>query len=218
MTAGSRAFLLLFLAGLVATTPAAAQSARSGSDSARVMQQMQQLAAERTALQAENAKLSQEVESLKARLAKLEGEQGALERRAQASEARAAQLTSTSETTGAALERAQDQLQELIGRFRETAQTLQDVESDRNALRSALAAKEREFAVCVDRNVGLYELNGEILDRLENRGFWSSLKESEPFTRIARTRLENLIDDYRYRVDELRMERATEATASAGAK
>lgn len=210
---------IIVLIGTLALLPlASAQTERTGSDAARVMQQAQQLQqaiAERTTLQNENASLKTENETLKAQLAKVQGEQSALQRRVQTSEAAATRLTGSAEANQAALERSRAQLQELVEKFRETASNLNNVELAKRNTEIELAGREREVKSCVDRNVGLYELNAEILTRLEDRSFWTSLTEREPFTRIARTRLENLIDDYRYRVEELRIERANQATTQA---
>lgn len=197
---------------------AQAQTERTGSDSARVMQQAQQLqqaTAERTALQTENTGLKTEIETLKAQLAKAQGEQTALQRRVQTSEATATRLTGNTEASQAALDRSRAQLQELVEKFRETASNLNNVEIAKRNTEIELAGREQAVKSCVDRNVGLYELNSEILTRMEDRGFWSGFTEREPFTRIARTRLENLIDDYRYRVEELRVERASQVAAPA---
>lgn len=181
-----------------------AQTERSGNADARVMQQLQQLSAERTSLQAENAKLKQELDKLKMELEQAAAGKKVAETRAQALQATASRGELSSKQTGEQLERARVQLQELIGKFRETAQTLKEVEQDRVAVRSKLELREREFATCVDRNAGLYNLNAEVLDKLENRGFWSSVAEREPFTKLKRVELENLIDGYKYRADELR--------------
>ena len=85
------------------------------------------------------------------------------------------------------------------------AQTLKDVETERDGLRSATAGKERELTACVDKNAQLYLLGQEVLNEMESGGVWSALTAKEPFTRLSRTRFENLIDDYRYRVDELKL-------------
>lgn len=201
------------LAGLLSAPASIAQSERSGNDTARVMQQLQQVTAERTALQADKDRLQKEVDNLKAQLAPLQEERGALTRKAQVAEAAAARLAGSSEANSAAVERSRVQMQDLVTRFRETAQNLQDVEADRNAARGLLAAKDQELKVCIDRNAGLYSLNSEMLEQMEGRGFWSGVGEREPFTRLARTRLENLIDDYRYRVEELRLEKQKEQSA-----
>jgi len=186
---------------------AQAQTQRSGNADARVAQQLQQLTSEKVALQAENNKLKQELEQVKAQLQKSASASKELETRNRALQSASTNRAGSDQQTEAQLERTRGQLQELVTKFRETAQTLRDVETDRATAKSQLAAKEREFKVCVDRNAALYQLNDEVLDRMEDRGFWSQLAEREPFTKLKRTQLENLIDDYRYRVDELRVEK-----------
>ena len=183
------------------------------------MQQVQQLSAERTALKAENDRLKQELEQAKAELrkrapARLRSRIGHV--RSKRTRAAATCRPSKHEEQ---LERTRDQMQELVGKFRETAQTLRDVETERAGLKGQLTQRERDHKVCVDRNVGLYQLNAEILDRMENRGFWSSVAEREPFTRLKRVELENLIEDYRYRAQELQLESQRRAKAEqAGEK
>lgn len=185
-----------------------AQVQRSGNADARVAQQLQQLASEKVALQSENNKLKQELEQIKAQLQKSASTTKELENRNRALQSQAAaSRIGGNEQWEEQLGRSRAQLQELVGKFRETAQTLREVELDRATAKSQLATKEREYKVCVDRNAAMYELNDEVLDRMEDRGLWSQLAEREPFTRLKRTQLENLIDDYRYRVEELRVEK-----------
>jgi hypothetical protein len=183
-----------------------AQVQRSGNADARVAQQLQQLTSERSALQAENSKLKQELEQAKAQLLKTGAATKTLETRNRALEASAGRGTAASQQAEEQLERTRAQMQELVAKFRETAETLREVETERATVKGQLATKEREFKTCVDRNAGLYNLNVEVLDRMENRGFWSSVAEREPFTRLKRVELENLIDEYKYRADELRQQ------------
>jgi chromosome segregation ATPase len=183
-----------------------AQVQRSGNADARVAQQLQQLTSERSALQAENSKLKQELEQAKAQLLKTGAATKTLESRNRALEASAGRGTAASQQAEEQLERTRAQMQELVTKFRETAETLREVETERATVKGQLATKEREFKTCVDRNAGLYNLNVEVLDRMENRGFWSSVAEREPFTRLKRVELENLIDEYKYRADELRQQ------------
>ena len=193
---------------------AQAQVQRSGNADARVAQQLQQLSSEKAALQAENNTLKQELEQVKAQLQKSSSASKELENRNRVLQASAGRGSASSQQTEEQLERSRAQLQELVTKFRETAQTLRDVETERTAAKTQLAAKERDYKVCVDRNAGLYEINDEVLDRMEDRGFWSQLTEREPFTRIKRTQLENLIDDYRYRVEELRLQKQQQVQAT----
>lgn len=206
----NRAILAVTMCVIAAS--ASAQVQRSGNADARVAQQLQQLANEKVALQAENDKLKQELEQVKAQLQKSASATRELETRNRTLQASAARANDNQQTQEQ-LERSRAQLQDVVTKFREVAQTLRDVEVDRANVKSQLAAREREYKVCVDRNVALYQLNDEVLDRMEDRGFWSQLAEREPFTRLKRTQLENLIDEYRYRVDELRLEQPQQATS-----
>lgn len=188
---------------------ALAQTQRSGDNNARAMQQVQQLSVERAQLKAENEKLKKAAEDLKQQLASNSGSQTSLQAKLKAAETAAAQDAASNRQNAEALEKARAQMQEVITRFRETAATLKDVETDRNLLRSQLQVRDRDLNACIDRNASLYDLNKEVLDRYERKGMWSSLAEKEPFTKIQRTRLENLIDDYRERAKDLRLQTQT---------
>lgn len=197
---------------VVLAMTASAQTQRSGNDTARVMAQLQQLTAEKSQLSTENERLKKELEDLKAQLGKASSAQSAAEQRARKLEGNTRDSAALQESNDA-LSKARAQTQELVGKFRETAQQLKDVESDRSEVRSQLTLRERELKTCVDRNAQLYIVTDEILGRMESRGSWQSLKDKEPFTQLSRTRLENLIEDYRYRVDELRI--GTQPTTAA---
>ncbi|MFC4308012.1 hypothetical protein ACFPN2_02860 [Steroidobacter flavus] len=204
LTLGALSLLLAF--------GATAQVQRSGNDNARVMQQLQQLTAEKTAMQAENARLKTDVENLKTQLASAAAALSASEQRAKKVAAGAtAKESAAVQELNDALTRKSSQMQELVSRYRETGETLKTVETERDQLRAQTSTQERDLKTCVDRNAGMYLLTDEILRKVEDRGVWSSLTDKEPFTKISRTRLENLIDDYRYRVDELRVKEKTAA-------
>lgn len=201
-----RTSILICAALTIPALPAAAQVQRSGNADARVMQQLQQVTSERANLEKENARLKEEIEQLKKDNAKIQAARGALEGRTKALETAAMRGDNTGKAAQEQLERSRAQMQELVTKFRETAQALRDVETERAAAKSQLGERERDLKVCVDRNASLYNLNTEVLDSFENRGVWSSLTQREPFTKLKRIELENLIDGYKYRADELRLQ------------
>jgi chromosome segregation ATPase len=175
-----------------------AQTARSGGNAnAQLMQQMQQLASERTSLQAENARMKKELEDLRKDRDSLKKAQTSVDQRAQASTAALARATNERESLQEELQKTKDKMQELIAKFRETVQTLREAETDRANVKQTLAARDRDLKVCVDRNIALYKLNGEVLTRLENQSTWSRVARAEPFTKLKRVELENLVDDYK---------------------
>jgi cell division septum initiation protein DivIVA len=199
---------------LIMSAVVSGQTQRSGGDSNRVVQQLQQVMADKTRLQQDNDALKKELEELKKKAAQTDADRSKLQQRARELELASNKSQNKAGNNDEALEKSRAQLQELIGRFRETAQTLKEVETERDNLRTKQSASERELTSCVDKNAQFYLLGNEVLDRMENRGVWSALKEKESFTRLSRTRLENLVDEYRYRVDELKLGTKRVSTAS----
>jgi chaperonin cofactor prefoldin len=195
----------------VIAVSAEGQTPRSGGGaaSAQLLQQLQQLGSERASLQSQNEKLQKDLDAARKERDALKAGQQALQKRAQLSEAAVkeaqAGLAARRETADRELADWKQKTQELVAKFRETAQTLRDVESDRNDLKQSLAARNQAYAACVQRNAALYKLNGEILDRMEHQSVWSSLAQAEPFTRLKRTQLENMVDEYVQKADDQRV-------------
>jgi chromosome segregation ATPase len=199
----------LTLATCALLEPAAeAQTQRApppGGASPQAMQQLQQAAAERTALQAENSRLKKELEDAKAKLAAAAKEaSGSKEGNA----ALRSSLAAAQEATKAG-EQAHDQtrarLQDLLDRFRQTTGSLAGVETERNQLKQDLATVTGRFGICAQRNVALYDTLTEALRKVEGGGFFSALGRSEPFTKLERVRLENMVDEYRIKAQEQRL-------------
>ena len=192
---------------------ASAQSARSGgSANTQLLQQLQQLGSERTVLQAENARMKKELADLTKERDSLKAGRVALDQRVKASEAASARTAQDKQSADGEVEKLKTRMQELIAKFRETATTLRDVESERTTFKQSLATRDTELTECVNRNQALYKLNGEILTRLEGQGVFSRVARAEPFTKLKRVQLENLIDDYKYRAEDQKV------TTAVGAK
>jgi len=191
-----------------ACAPAAvAQTTRSGGgqQNAQAMQQLQQLTAERAALQDENVRLKKELEDTRKKADSASAQEEALKRRAQSAEAASSRLAASTAANTESAARTRTQMDELVGKFRETAQTLKQVEAERNDLKQSAAAADRQLNTCRDHNAQLFSINEELLVRLENTGFFTKLAADEPFTRLKRTQLENLAGEYRARAAELKV-------------
>ena len=204
--ANRTAVFMLAGSAILAVGHSQAQTARpsSGASAQAVqqLQQLQQLAAERTALQADNARLKQELDAVRKEFDALKSGQQATERKAQSAQSQIARSAAERDETARELELQKARMQELVGKSREIVELLRTVERDKATFQQAASERERALNVCVDRNVALYRMNGELLDRIDGSGFWSAAARSEPFTQIKRAQLENLIEDYRYRAEE----------------
>lgn len=202
-----KTWLLLLLLG--AGAPGFAQVQRSGGGEAqKFMQQYQQVAAEKTALQTQLAQMKTDLDAAKADLAVMKKERDALKARSGTSAVATSavvQLTASKDAAEKSLEQSKQRMAELVSRFRETATSLKEVEADRNKLRKVGEEKSAAFDKCAANNLQLYEINREVLDRYEHVGFFTKASVVEPFTKISRTRIENLVDEYRERGQELRV-------------
>ncbi len=193
--------------------PAAAQVERSGGGAnAQIMQQYQQLAAERTHLQSENVRLSKELDDAKTALKAATGQLAALKSGSDSGRAAIAAAQAAKSSADESLKAARDKLQDLLTHYRETAGTLHDVETRRAQLDQQLNATNARYDQCVMRNEELAAISEDVLTRYEHQGAFTGLARLEPFTRITQTRIENLVDEDRERAAQLRVKKSgTEA-------
>lgn len=203
--------------GLVFAGHATAQTTRSATGgNAQLMQQMQQLAAERTQLQAENARMKRELDEARKERDALKASKDTNDRRTQASAAALQRAAQEREANESELARVKEQTQQLVEKFKETIVELRKAESDRTTLTQTLATRDTELKTCVVNNGTLYQLNDEILTRMEGQGFWTALGRAEPFTKLKRTQLENLADEYRGKAEDAQVSPPTAATKPGG--
>jgi hypothetical protein len=102
------------------------------------------------------------------------------------------------------LEQNKQKTGELVERFKETIGSLKSVEADRAELKRDNVALNASLSKCADDNLQLFEITNTVLDRYDHVGFFTKAGGAEPFTKITRTRIDNLVVEYRARAEELR--------------
>src|SRR5450631_1638159 len=143
-----------------ASVPLHAQTQRSGGGEVqKIMQQYQQVAAEKTALQAQLEQTKKDLDAANADLAAVKKERDAAKAHAGASPAALAQANTAKEAALQSLEQSKQRMNELVGKFRETATSLREMEADRSMLRKDLSDRNAAFDVCAVNNLQLYEIN-----------------------------------------------------------
>lgn len=198
----------IFASTVVLCGLAVAQTPRSGGgETQKFMQQYQQVSAEKTALQAQVTQLQADLNSAKTELTAAKKERDALKAHTGASTAEVTQLTAAKTTAEHNLDQYKTRMNELVEKFRQLAQNLKDSEADRAAVHRDLDQRNVLFDKCAEDNLQLYEITGDVLDRYEHVGLFTRVSASEPFTKITRTRIENLVDEYRARAQELRVKK-----------
>ena len=218
-----RSARLAWLLAVCAVGPLAAgavygQTARSGgAPNALLMQQMQQLASERTSLQVENQKLKKQLDDMKRDRDQLKKGHDATDQRLRAGETALARSNQQRESSEQEVTQAKAKLQELIGKFREMAQSLRDVETENATNRQSLVVRNHELQTCVERNLALYKLNDEVLTHIDRQGVWSRVAQAEPFTRIKRVQNDNLVVEYKAKAQDQRVTPPSAAAPPAAA-
>jgi chromosome segregation ATPase len=200
-----RASVLVLMALLSATT-AAQEARRAGSDAtARLQQQLQQLAGERTALQSENARLKAQIATLEKDAKAFATEKESLTRRAGTAESKVSRAEAGQQSASSRLEATESRLNEVIGKYKELAEQLRTVETERSALARQATADSQGLKGCAQKNVQLAGIANEALDRYQKKGCFGALAQVEPFTGLKRIEVENAVDEYRQQIDSLKL-------------
>ncbi len=187
--------------------PASAQTQRAGGGggaSSQIMQQYQQLASERTALQAENTKLKADLQAMTSERDGLRKERDALRGKAAPPDA-SAQVAAATRAAQESLEQQRHKLEELVQRYRETATVLSSTERSRDEALALAAKSGQQLGECATRNQQLASLTDEVIQRYERQGWFHRATIDEPFTRITRARVQDLADADRARANELKV-------------
>lgn len=179
----------------------------------RLRQQVQLLQQQVSAEQQRAQQALQEVHQTKAEAravgARLGGEAQSARVRAQGAEQKVASLQKQ-------LEQAVSDNRELNRQLASAQQSLE--ERSRVATETGLELKQRDQALtsaqaevrrlssglesCVTRNLALFDLSSEIINRFERRSLGERLSGGEPFFQYGRVKLESLAEGYRDRLYE----------------
>jgi chromosome segregation ATPase len=191
------AVLLLF----AAANTTFAQTARSGDGDARLQAAIAQLTTEKTQLQAEIAALKKDSEEL----AKLRKTNSTLDTELKNAQSKAGRSSASSAALTSSLDVARSRLDELVEKYRELATQFRDSEVKLARSEAELSQRNQQFKACATANDELSGIALDALSRYENKGCFERMAQAEPFTGIKRARIENLVDEYQYQVEKLRV-------------
>lgn len=167
----------------------------------------------KAAIEQEKAKVEAEAKAAKAQVAKTAG--AVARERKRGDELQASLDAVTRERAVLASDK-----ELLAGKLAQTEARLKDTLRDLAGVRDALAASEKELAqvrqvaalqaksvrICEDKNLKLYGVTTEVMAKYRDQGFWDAVKRKEPFTGLRQVEVENLLEEYRDRAAEARVE------------
>lgn len=178
----------------------------------RVQLQLQQVQSQVSALEQEKAALGKERDQARKEAQAVRGKLRKSERDLAEEKTRGEQLAKELEGVKQDLSATRTRLQDTEGRLADTAktlfqtqQTLARTEAEKRALESLKVRQEKDIAACEGKNLRLYQTGRELMTRFEQKTCGEILAQKEPFTGLKRVEMENLLEEYRDKLDEQKL-------------
>lgn len=207
--------LCLLLAGVEAASAADRPADRERQMMRRLQQQVQQMQGQASALEQEKARLSQDLgaaakdlETARGRVSRLSREVKAEQNKREETEKELGQTRQELSATREQLARTEARLAETAKNLNDTRQTLAMTDDAKKNLEIIKVQNEREIAVCEDKNGKLYQYGRELMARYEKKSCGEFLVQKEPFTGFKQVEIENLLEEYRDKLDPEKITRA----------
>ncbi len=197
-----RSLMLGCLVLVVASPLHAANKKDPAKEAQRRMQmQMKQVQDEKAVVEQEKAALGKELETLKKKTGEIESSVARANRSKAAAEKESETLKQVKAEQSEKITTLEKQFSESQQSLRDTHQSLQQETSQKQRLEQNLGARDKELGVCETKNKKLYQYQVELINRAQNRGSLDALLELEPLTQMKRVEIENLLEEYRDKID-----------------
>ena len=208
--------LMLSTLGMVGNVGAAADDKKERDAQRKLRLMMQNMEQEKAALASEKNSLSSQIESLNKQINDLKNSASVSRKKgARVGELEQELLAVKEENLSLStkLQTTQSNLEELTAKHRESLQSLQAsiVQGDEYKTKfqksaSNVSRQSQLIEICEKKNMALYELNVDILERYKKKGVWSALFQAEPFTQIKKVEINNIIQEYKEKLDDQKMD------------
>ncbi len=187
-------FTLALLLPFQSLSAAAPRDQAAGDALRRAQQMLQTLAKEKSELESENIKISRELESTREELTAALGQIDKTEKNVAAARNRNEALVERIRTDS-----------ELHADMREQFRAkLDDAQADIKLLLAAVEERTHWIGECQAKNDQLQQVNVELLEAYKGKTAWDSVKQREPVTGLAAVKIENQIQEYEFRLEDLR--------------
>ena len=202
---------LAVLLSMAMLSPAHAADKKSREREAlrRMQQQLSQVKGQVGTLEQEKAKLVEDLDKVQASSKAVESEAARLQGEVKASKRQ--QISATKEltllkeklaTTEQRLSETQKTLAETTTKLAETTRTLQQTDTEKRSLEAVKVRNEGDLTSCERKNVALYQVGRSLMDRFEKKSCGEILAQKDPFTGLKGVETENLLEEYRDKLDE----------------
>jgi len=201
--------ILSAMLAIFATSTAQAESGKGDRERdalRRAQQIIAKLQQEKSDLEREKGEMAAKLTAATTDVDKLKKTSNDAQKRLVTAEHHAGVVGHESKTLREKLDATEKSLADLTNDKRNLEKTAQEnqkrLEIEQQALQSKLAAAEEQGKVCEKKNQNLAQAASELMARYEKKGVWASLVGKEPLTGLSSVQTENLLQDYRDRVEE----------------
>jgi len=87
----------------------------------------------------------------------------------------------------------------------ETKKQLEQLKSEKQSIIKIADQQIQKIELCVGNNKKLFDINQKLLVSFEDKSVWDSMVQAEPFSQLTQVEIENMVDDYQYVMDDLRV-------------
>lgn len=200
---------LLILAMLLALPAGAADKDKAAKQQEKRMRQMvQQAQAEKQELQTkfdqESAKLKQETEAEQAKNANLQSSVASANRKNVALNADLDKLRQDKSKLEGELEAMRAKLansEEQLGTAREL---IRKGDAERTAMQATIVKKQQQVNASQEKNARLHDFGLQLVKIYEKPSTYDKVMRDEKFTQLKRVEMENILQDYRDKLDDAR--------------
>ena len=202
---------------LAAAAPAQAANKRDPNKEAlrRMQMQVKQVEDEKAAIEQDKALLSKQLDTLQKKSGELISAAARANQRKTKLEK---EIQTLQQDQSKAVERVA-QLNKELGEsqlaLRDTRQNLQQETNLKQRLEQSLSTGNKNLEICETKNQKLYQYHVELINRAQNRGSLDVLLEAEPVLGFKRVEIENLLEEYRDKVDAQKINRALPTEAKS---
>lgn len=174
----------------------------------RAQQQVQQIRQEKTALEEKLATFEQEKTTLVQDKEKLARQIDGAQARTKSESAKGQQLqlaldamTQEKQTLQAKTVELDQRLAELTTKHASTERELAQTQEQKKQTQSTLSTRDQQVASCEDKNLRLYQHGRDLIGQCRDDSATDAVLRLEPFTGIKRVAIENLLEEYRDKLD-----------------
>jgi chromosome segregation ATPase len=198
---------VVFLIAVSYSGPAIA-TATATKDQKRERQALRRMQQQLTEIQQQKSAVDQEKTVLEDALKKTQNEIDVHKRSTASAAAKAHLLEKEIETASSEKAELRARLDEAAKQNQAVSAQRDQLEQDLKTAASVLAKENEQRKLCETNNAALYGIGRELVDWYGRKGAFHAILEAEPFTRMKSVEMENLLENYREKLEGQRLERS----------